>query len=351
MVGRDGDRGRGCGHGRGRGRKGRPRLSTGHPLDLHADPYTLVGSSSGMTVATNRRPPPIATTTPSRQEPQIHMMPTPVEQDLVGKDKPHLMVPKILTVNELSLLLVTLAQVLPSLDMMVPSGFWHPLKPGLKRISQVFKENYKSWLNFDEADDDTQKIWWTEWRKCFDILDTEDDDIYQAWRFRAAKRLRDNYRAKNTSAKKLTRGTSIHTAGGTTFPEARLRLDIFQERMFQAKQKRQAVIKAGVTDPPPISEESIWIETVGGKRRGRVYGMGEVRDSSMVRPRVDGPTTTTNADVLDLRERITILNRKVEQHAANYRELEDRHQREKREWQQTVESLREDLNTGNSQMD
>ncbi|KAL4344599.1 hypothetical protein AHAS_Ahas11G0194500 [Arachis hypogaea] len=99
-------------------------------------PVTLL---TCMTVATNRRPPPIATTTPSRQEPQIHMMPTPgvprscTQQanepsntashgDLVGKDKPHLMVPKILTVNELSLLLVTLAQVLPSLDMMVPSG-------------------------------------------------------------------------------------------------------------------------------------------------------------------------------------------------------------------------------------
>ncbi|XP_020959169.1 uncharacterized protein LOC107641901 [Arachis ipaensis] len=122
-------------------------------------------------------------------------------------------------------------------------------------------------------------------------------------------------------------------------------------RMAKAEQKRQAAIEAGVTDPPPVSEESIWIETVGGKRRGRVYGMGEVRNSSMVRPRVDGPTTTTSTDVLDLREQIIILNREVEQHAAKYRELEDRYQREKREWQQTVESLREDLNTSNSQMD
>ncbi|KAL4392668.1 hypothetical protein AHAS_Ahas03G0368100 [Arachis hypogaea] len=40
--------------------------------------------------------------------------------------------------------------------------FWHPPKPGLKRISQVFKKNdNKYWLNFDEADDDTRKIWWT----------------------------------------------------------------------------------------------------------------------------------------------------------------------------------------------
>ncbi|KAL4393623.1 hypothetical protein AHAS_Ahas02G0070500 [Arachis hypogaea] len=82
MVGRDGDRscGRGRGRGHGRGRKGRPRLSTSHPLDLHADPYSLVGSSPGMTAPTNGKPPPIATTTPSRQEPQIHMMPTPDAQ-------------------------------------------------------------------------------------------------------------------------------------------------------------------------------------------------------------------------------------------------------------------------------
>ncbi|KAL4276133.1 hypothetical protein AHAS_Ahas20G0176700 [Arachis hypogaea] len=45
---------------------------------------------------------------------------------------------------------------------------WHPPKPGLKRISQVFKENYnKPWLSFDEADDDIRKIWWTKWRVNF----------------------------------------------------------------------------------------------------------------------------------------------------------------------------------------
>ncbi|QHO57539.1 uncharacterized protein DS421_3g83100 [Arachis hypogaea] len=121
--------------------------------------------------------------------------------------------------------------------------------------------------------------------------------------------------------------------------------------MFQVEQEWQAAIEAGVTDPPPVSEERIWIEKVGGKRRSRVYGMGEVRDSSIVRLRVDRPTTTTSTDVLDLREQIAILNRKVEQHAAKYRELEDRYPRKKREWQQTVESLREDLNTSNSQID
>ncbi|XP_057736497.1 uncharacterized protein LOC130951782 [Arachis stenosperma] len=177
------------------------------------------------------------------------------------------------------------------------------------------------------------------------------------------------FEVRNTTTKKLTRGTSLHTAGSTTFPEARLRLnhslgrssrmdkffehthtrkedriqwvdvdehsrktkDIFQERMFQAEKEWQAAIEAGVIDPPTVSEESIWIETVGEKRKGRVYGMGEVRDSSMVRPRVDGPTTTTSTDVLDPRERITIINRKVKQHAAKYGELEDRYQREKSE--------------------
>ncbi|QHO11773.1 hypothetical protein DS421_15g501110 [Arachis hypogaea] len=130
--------------------------------------------------------------------------------------------------------------------------------------------------------------------------------------------------ARNTTARKSTRGTSLHTAGGTTFPEARLRLNHSLERLSlmdeffehthtrkedktqwvdehsrktKAEQEWQDAIEAGVTDPPPVSEETIWIETVGGKRRGRVYGMGEVRDSSMVRPRVDGPTTTTSTNV------------------------------------------------------
>ncbi|QHO11490.1 uncharacterized protein DS421_15g498550 [Arachis hypogaea] len=398
MVDGDGDRGRRRGRGRGRGRgrrrKGRPRLSTGHPLDLHADPYSLIGSSSDTTAPTNGRLPPIATTTPSCQEPQIHMMPTPG-------------VPRSCTqqANEPSNTASHGVQSDPAIGAPSRAGScgerqttsnstqdaqgqgtstatghsstsdpklrydgakcWHPPKPGLKRISQVFKENYnKPWLSFDEADDDTRKIWWTEWRKCFDIIDTEEDDIYQA----GGLGLPSACEVKNTAARKSTRGTSLHTAGGTTFLEARLHLnhslgrpsrmdeffkhthtrkedrtqwvdehsrktkDIFQERMFQVEQERHAAIEAGVIDPPPVSEESIWIETV-------------------VRPRVDGPTTTTSIDVLDLRERITILNREVEQHAAKYRELEDHYQREKREWQQTVESLCEDLNTSNSQMD
>ncbi|KAL4287378.1 hypothetical protein AHAS_Ahas19G0180200 [Arachis hypogaea] len=168
ISGKDGD----SGHGRGRCRKGRPRLSTGPPLDLHLDSYTLVGSSSGTTISTSGRPPPIATTTPSRQEPQIHMMPTPDTQG-----------PGTSTTTGHS------ATSAPKIRY-DGAKCWLPPKPDLKRIYQVFKENYnKSWLSFDEADDDTQKIWWTKWRKCFDILDTEEDGIYQAWRFRAVKRL------------------------------------------------------------------------------------------------------------------------------------------------------------------
>ncbi|RYR78315.1 hypothetical protein Ahy_A01g003074 isoform A [Arachis hypogaea] len=156
----------------------------------------------------------------------------------------------------------------------------------------------------------------------------------------------DAYRqlqARNTAARKSTRGT--------TFLEARLRLnqslgrplrmDEFFKHTHTHKEDRhqlvdehsrmaKAAIEAGVINPPHVSEESIWIETVGGKRRGRVYGMGEVRNSSMVRPQVDGPTTTTSTNILDLREQIIILNREVEQHAAKYRELGDRYQREKR---------------------
>ncbi|XP_020977366.1 uncharacterized protein LOC107639818 isoform X2 [Arachis ipaensis] len=152
---------------------------------------------------------------------------------------------------------------------------WHPPKPGLKCISQVFKENYnKSWLSFDEADDDTRKIWWTEWRNQSLGRPSRMDEFFEHTHTRKEDR---------------TQWVDEHS------------------RMAKAEQERQAAIEASVTDPPPVSEESIWIETVGGKRRGRIYGMGEVRNSSMMRPRVDGPTTTTSTDVLDLREQIIIL--------------------------------------------
>ncbi|KAL4276127.1 hypothetical protein AHAS_Ahas20G0176100 [Arachis hypogaea] len=50
---------------------------------------------------------------------------------------------------------------------------WHLPKPSLKRISQVFKENYnKPWLSFDEADDDSRKIWSTEWKVNFNYYIT-----------------------------------------------------------------------------------------------------------------------------------------------------------------------------------
>ncbi|QHO12029.1 uncharacterized protein DS421_15g503320 [Arachis hypogaea] len=55
-------------------------------------------------------------------------------------------------------------------------------------------------------------------------------------------------------------------------------------RKTKTEQEQQAAIEAGLTNPPHVSEESIWIEIVGGKRRGRIYGMGKVRDSSMMQP-------------------------------------------------------------------
>ncbi|KAL4329163.1 hypothetical protein AHAS_Ahas13G0272600 [Arachis hypogaea] len=262
MVGRDGDHNRSCG--RGRGRKGRPRLSTGHPFDLHADPYTLVGSSSGTTAPTNERPAPIATTTLFRQESQIHMMPTPSVARSCTQQA-----------NEPSNTTSHGVQSDPAIGQGTSAATghsstsapklryddakcWHPPKPGLKRISQVFKKNCnKPWLSFDETEDDTRKIWWTEWRINFIYLVLQ-DDIYQTWRFRAAKHLRgmlhairkkgahpywippevlgelmrrwntNAYRqlqARNTAARKSTRDTSLHTAGSTTFPEVRLRLN------------------------------------------------------------------------------------------------------------------------------
>ncbi|KAL4321439.1 hypothetical protein AHAS_Ahas14G0110600 [Arachis hypogaea] len=335
MVGRDGDRDRG--RGRGRGQKGDPAtnvavaeaergglgfLPVAHLTYMQI--HTLVGSSGGTTVPTSGRSPPIATTIPSRQKPQIHMMPTPgAPRSCAQQANEHPNTashsvqsdPAIVTPNRARSCGKKQTTSTGTQDTQGPrtstaighfitsdpklrydgAKCWHPPKPGLKRISQVFKENYKSWQSFDEADDDTRKIWWTEWRRMTFI---KLGGLGQP----------SAYEARNTAARKSTRGTSLHTAGGTTFPETRLRLnqslgrpsrmdeffehththkedrtqwvdehsrmakETFQERMFQAEQERQAAIEAGVTDPPPVSEESIWIETVGGKRKGQSQG-------------------------------------------------------------------------------
>ncbi|RYR29875.1 hypothetical protein Ahy_B01g054469 [Arachis hypogaea] len=248
---------------------------------MHADPYSLVGSSSDTTAPTNRRPPPIATTIPSRQEPQIHMMPTPgVPRSCTQQanepsntashgvqSDPAIVAPsragscgKIQTTSNSTQdaqgqgTSTATGHSSTSAPKLRYDGAkcCHPPKPRLKRISQVFRKNYnKSWLSFDEADDDTRKIWWTEAAKRLrgmlhaihkkgarpywippEVL----GELMRRWNTDAYRQLQ----ARNTIARKSTRGTFLHTAGGTTFPEARLRLDIFQERMFQAKQERNS---------------------------------------------------------------------------------------------------------------
>ncbi|XP_016198134.1 uncharacterized protein LOC107639193 isoform X2 [Arachis ipaensis] len=260
--------------------------------------HTLVGSSGGTTVPTSGRSPPIATTIPSRQKPQIHMMPTPgAPRSCAQQANEHPNTashsvqsdPAIVTPNRARSCGKKQTTSTGTQDTQGPrtstaighfitsdpklrydgAKCWHPPKPGLKRISQVFKENYKSWQSFDEADDDTRKIWWTEWRNQSLGRPSRMDEFFEH--------------------------THTHKEDRTQWVDE-------HSRMAKAEQERQAAIEAGVTDPPPVSEESIWIETVGGKRKGRVYSIGEVRNSSMVRPRVDGPTTTTITDILDLRE-------------------------------------------------
>ncbi|RYR49976.1 hypothetical protein Ahy_A07g036505 [Arachis hypogaea] len=368
-----------------------------HRFPSDSDLYSLVGSSSGTTAPTNERPPPIATTTPSFQEPQIHMRPTPgvsrlctqqanepsntasysvqIDPAIVAPSRARSCGERQTTSNSTqdaqgqgtSTATSHSSTSAPKLKY-DGAKCWHPPKPELKRISQIFRKNYnKPWLSFDEEDDDTRKIWWTEWRKCFDIIDTEEDDIYQSWRFRVAKHLRgmlhaickkgarpywippdvlgelmrrwdtDAYRqlqARNAAARKSTRGTFLHTTRDTTFPEAKLRLVCIG---FLSVEFVNQILKLIIC----LEDHHIWMSffstLIVAKRIGHNGLMNTPERQS--------------ADVLDLREQITILNREVEQHAAKYRELEDRYQREKREWQPTVESLREDLNTSNLQMD
>ncbi|MED6166940.1 hypothetical protein PIB30_114300, partial [Stylosanthes scabra] len=40
--------------------------------------------------------------------------------------------------------------------------------------------------------------------------------------------------------------------------------------------ERQAAIDAGAPAPPPIDEAEVWARVAGGRKRGRIYGMGVV---------------------------------------------------------------------------
>ncbi|KAI0515913.1 hypothetical protein KFK09_008583 [Dendrobium nobile] len=65
-------------------------------------------------------------------------------------------------------------------------------------------------------------------------------------------------------------GSSLHTGGSVPHTEHRRRLDDF----VRARESRQSTGKGSSSGSAHISEYQTWSKVVGGRQRGRVYGMG-----------------------------------------------------------------------------
>ncbi|XP_028550090.1 uncharacterized protein LOC114579497 [Dendrobium catenatum] len=65
-------------------------------------------------------------------------------------------------------------------------------------------------------------------------------------------------------------GSSLHTGGSVPHTEHRRRLDDF----LRVRESRQSTGEGSSSGSAHISEYQTWSEVVGGRQRGRVYGMG-----------------------------------------------------------------------------
>ncbi|MED6215460.1 hypothetical protein PIB30_113895, partial [Stylosanthes scabra] len=52
--------------------------------------------------------------------------------------------------------------------------------------------------------------------------------------------------------------------------------DAYEAELKRLQDERQAAIDAGAPAPPPIDEAEVWARVAGGRKRGRIYGMGVV---------------------------------------------------------------------------
>ncbi|MED6214446.1 hypothetical protein PIB30_103219, partial [Stylosanthes scabra] len=178
--------------------------------------------------------------------------------------------------------------------------------------------------------------------------------IYSSWRQRAAKRLRDLFHEiRNKGAphswirddlwdqlvefwrqedfKKLkevnkqnrasSTGGSLHTGGSTTYEATRDRMEAFLAELKRLQAERQALMEARCPEPPPIDEAALWTRFAGGRKRGRIYGMGVV-PSHQHPPLFPDDEDAVTASAPDLRERVVMLNREISQQAeANARRV------------------------------
>ncbi|MED6215418.1 hypothetical protein PIB30_113466, partial [Stylosanthes scabra] len=97
--------------------------------------------------------------------------------------------------------------------------------------------------------------------------------------------------------------------------------EAFLAELNRLQAERQALIEAGCPEPPPIDEGALWTRFAGGRKRGRIYGMGVV-PSHQHPPLFPDDEDADTASTPDLRERVVMLNREISQQAeANARRV------------------------------
>lgn len=102
----------------------------------------------------------------------------------------------------------------------------------------------------------------------------------------------------------------------------------YEQRYQEATTQREQRIAAG-EDCPPIDEDQLWQEVVGGPYKNRIYGMGSFYAGSLSSASITGASTGTGstADDDEVREQVHLLNaelhRMQEKDAETQRQLQE----------------------------
>ncbi|MED6146033.1 hypothetical protein PIB30_030826 [Stylosanthes scabra] len=365
-----GDRGRGTG-----GRRGRPRKRTGIPLDL------------GDTEAETSTPPPVTQTpvipTPSLSEgfSAMRMIPTPGSrvqssettgtrsqratptQTTTGSEDPPPPEPDPMPWPPVNNPLPgerrrTLPWWRSSLDRRVASTF---AMTALESGTQGHDQDHVSLqelLQVVRAPVQHSTGSRDPFLAFFRLQRGYEYAIYQSWRMRAAKRLREImheirnlgalhgwirddlwdqleefWRQENFKKLKQTNkrnrafetGGSLHTGDPPhtrpresgwrrSWGDNRHRVG-YEEDLKRLKAERQAIIDAGGPEPPPIDEDALSAKYAGSRRKGRIYGKRVVPSHKYPPLFADTDDDDTATGPPDVREQVVLLNRELSQQA------------------------------------
>ncbi|MED6152993.1 hypothetical protein PIB30_097310 [Stylosanthes scabra] len=350
-----GNRGRGRGdRGRGTGRRGRPKKRTGIPLDL-GEPAAATSAPTPVPV--------VPTPSPAEGGPTIRMIPTPgssrahSSSDTAGTrsqrqssaqtsgdhddDGPPPGAPDPMpwppvdsTLQEGEgediALEEELARQAGRIYLRWDGGnCWNKVRKGTNKISWVFYNYYREFVpQFSMASDEMVRFWWDRWRSFFRLQRRYEGRIYSSWRQRAAKRLCDLFHEiRNKGAPhpwirddlwdQLTVELGRTPTHSEVFERTHTRKEdqlwvdkrsaevneAFLAELKRLQAERQALMEAGCPEPPPIDEAALWTRFAGGRKRGRIYGMGVQAEANARRvAALESTVQTQSQEVSDLRK-------------------------------------------------